>query len=123
MSNVSTGTCINPYEELDIEFTNDQLLIKSAYQRALLLYHPDKCIDNNITKFHNIQEAYKILTNKEMKLEIDMKIQQLNANTEEVSLNEFIQSNDNSNNEKGSVIIYTKACRCGDFYEVIIIIV
>lgn len=50
------------YELLEIDLTNDQLIIRNAYKKQAILWHPDKNKSQNTTiKMQQINEAYIIL--------------------------------------------------------------
>jgi len=61
----------NYYHILEIDKSASQDEIKKAYRRLSLKYHPDKNGDADITKFHDISEAYETLSNEEKKAEYD----------------------------------------------------
>jgi DnaJ-class molecular chaperone len=61
----------NYYHILEIDKNASQDEIKKAYRRLSLKYHPDKNGDADITKFHDISEAYETLSNEEKKAEYD----------------------------------------------------
>lgn len=55
------------YEILEIERTNDKEVIKKAYRKLALKYHPDRNPDDKSAeeKFKQINEAYEILSDDE----------------------------------------------------------
>lgn len=129
----------NLYEELEINSNSTIDIIKSSYQRLLLLYHPDKRNlninnnNNNINldtneKFRRIYNSWKILSNNELRIKydkqmiIESQISSILDKAEEVSLNEFISSeyaDDKDNGNRILTTLYSKTCRCGDFYEIL----
>ena len=119
---------MDPYKELEIESCSTEHEIKIAYQKALLLHHPDKQRNENSTssveKFLSIQEAWKILTDKDKKLKYDMSVKVEDAKfhgAETININQFEQSDGEVETESGEsvyCIVYTKSCRCGDIFEI-----
>lgn len=65
----------NPYTELDVPKTADQALIKSAYRKLALKWHPDKHPESDreqaTEKFKMVSEAYSILSNEKRKSYFD----------------------------------------------------
>jgi len=62
----------NYYDILEIDKNASQEEIKKAYRRLSLKYHPDKNQDINAAgKFHDISEAYEVLSNEEKRNEYD----------------------------------------------------
>ena len=117
---------MDPYLELNVSSSANRAEIKSAYQRLILIHHPDKNIassstaaatgSNSSEKFILIQRAWYILGNAENKLEYDNRALQESAiviHAEHVNVSEFQV---NKNKDDG-LIEYSKQCRCGDFYE------
>lgn len=49
------------YIILEVHYLASQAIIKSSYKQLSKIYHPD--IGGNIEKFHEIQEAYEVLSN------------------------------------------------------------
>ena len=65
----------NYYKILEISETATTEEIKKAYRRLSLKYHPDKNTHNmqeNVDKFHKINEAYETLSDASKKEEYDM---------------------------------------------------
>ena len=65
---------MNYYEVLKIKETASDLEIKEAYKKLVKQYHPDLYINDKEfaeTKIKEINEAYSILSNPEMKSEYD----------------------------------------------------
>ncbi len=55
---------MNPHQVLGVESGATKEEIKSAYRKLAMQYHPDRAekTDENVAKFHQIQEAYDMLT-------------------------------------------------------------
>ena len=49
------------YIILEVHYLASQAIIKSSYKQLSKIYHPD--IGGNVEKFHEIQEAYEVLSN------------------------------------------------------------
>jgi len=119
--------------------THDQ--IKKNYQKQLLIHHPDKQRDQSVSaenvteKFQRIQEAWEVLGDAERRkaydLEQRLKNQAMSSqmSTELVSLSDFqISKNEvdlaNEHDHQmrseceGDSLMYSRPCRCGDFYEI-----
>lgn len=64
---------MNPYEVLGIGRKSSQPIIKAAYRKLSKKYHPDKAGDDPeiLSKFHEIQEAYEILSDPLKKARFD----------------------------------------------------
>jgi curved DNA-binding protein CbpA len=59
------------YQVLNLPFTSSSQEIKKRYHELVLQYHPDKNKETNMQFFHEIQEAYEILSNEEKRREYD----------------------------------------------------
>lgn len=119
---------MDPYLELHIEVSASEQEIKAAYQKALLQYHPDKQHNKksstSVEKFLKVQEAWKILSDKDKKLQYDMSVKIEDAKfhgAETINIGQFEKSIGNAETESGESVectIYTKLCRCGDSFEI-----
>jgi len=107
--------------QLSVDASFDE--IKASYRKLVLLYHPDKNQsfsannDEVEQKFLQIQNAWKLLSNDETRKEYDIQLHQermSKINAEEIGLNEFMMGEDG---------VRSRPCRCGEMYEVCIIIV
>lgn len=64
---------IDFYKVLGIKYTDNQKIIHDAFRKIALKYHPDRNKERGSEeKFKEINEAYKILSNKDTKFEYDM---------------------------------------------------
>lgn len=63
----------NLYSRLKLTAAATQSEIKSAYFRLCKIYHPDKNTDcsNSAQRFRFINEAYKILSNEQLRADYD----------------------------------------------------
>ena len=63
----------NHYKNLGLEETATKDEIKKAFRSLSLKYHPDRNPNNQeaIDKFHQINNAYEILSDESKKLEYD----------------------------------------------------
>lgn len=66
----------NYYDILGIEQTDDMNLIKGAYKKKIILFHPDKNKNdkNCVEKFIKIKRAYEFLCDSQKKKEFDEKL-------------------------------------------------
>ena len=66
----------NYYEILNVKKTDSEDVIKKAYKKLAIKYHPDKADDEkkkeSEDKFKEINEAYSTLSNKEKRARYDM---------------------------------------------------
>lgn len=63
---------MNFYNILNVPQNATKSEIRKAYHKLVLLYHPDKCSNNDsIDKFHQIQTAYEILCDDAKRKEYD----------------------------------------------------
>jgi DnaJ-class molecular chaperone len=104
----------DPYEILNIPQNSSYESIKTAYQKLLRIYHPDKSLTNESNEnFLLIQEAWKLLSDNDFRKAYDdsliIKNQMINVSSSEVSFSELIFKDSN----------YYWNCRCGDVFEVI----
>ena len=87
----------NHYKNLGLEETATKDEIKKAFRSLSLKYHPDRNPNNQeaIDKFHQINNAYEILSDEQKKEEYDIKLNDLMVKIEEAKslpLNsEFVQ--------------------------------
>ena len=59
------------YSFLDVDMDASITDIKKAYRKKALKYHPDKTRNNNSDDFVRIQNAYKVLSDKEERRKYD----------------------------------------------------
>ena len=66
----------NYYELLGVEADAEEIVIKKAYKKKVLLCHPDKNPENPnaAEEFREITEAYNTLTDKEARLAYDERL-------------------------------------------------
>lgn len=64
---------INYYSILEINHDSSYKEIKKSYYKLSFKYHPDRNKDIELKLFNEITEAYKVLSNKELKDEYDLK--------------------------------------------------
>lgn len=69
---------MNYYEVLQINKEASDEVIKAAYKALIKKYHPDNASDEDIDKVQLINEAYKILSNSESRMEYDKSIENEN---------------------------------------------
>ncbi|XP_068635205.1 uncharacterized protein [Aristolochia californica] len=62
------------YKVLEVDYDATEETIRSSYRRLALKWHPDKHKgDNNVTtKFQEINEAYKVLSDPAKRLDYDV---------------------------------------------------
>jgi len=102
---------MNLYEILGVSSDCSMEILRQKYHKLLLEYHPDKTNSNDlITKkhFEDIQNAYKILSNVQLRLKYDQEQQRRYLHT---LPHTNINSNDFDDDEE-----YT--CRCGTILEI-----
>ncbi|CAF0930181.1 unnamed protein product [Adineta steineri] len=98
------------YEILGVPSDCSSDILRQQYHRLLLEYHPDKTNSNDLitkNRFEDIQNAYKILSNLELRLKYDQEQQRQHLHTlphTNIDLNDFDDDNE-----------YT--CRCGTILE------
>ena len=104
---------ITYYEILEVSSTASNEEIKSSYQKLILKWHPDKSLaENSASKFQQILEAYKILSDSSNRREYDRILSSRSAlllGAAQVRLTEFVNDGDG---------IYRLPCRCGEYYVV-----
>ena len=81
----------NPYRTLGIPRDASLAIIRSAYRKLVLTYHPDKVPDESrkaqaADKFHQIQQAYEILSDDERKQQYDERIQLMELRAEKAAM-------------------------------------
>jgi DnaJ-class molecular chaperone len=98
--------------------------LKCSYQRLILTHHPDKQRQNgnaleSSERFRAIHEAWKVLGDKEKRLQYDdtqkNKLKEEDLVAEDVEFSEFEEA---EQDDATGDILYTKSCRCGDIYMV-----
>ncbi|CAF2503386.1 unnamed protein product [Rotaria sp. Silwood2] len=101
---------MNLYEILGVPSNCSLNILRQEYHRLLLEYHPDKTNSNDLTnrkRFEDIQYAYKILSNVELRLKYDQEQERRHLHT---LPHTNINSNDFNDDE------YT--CRCGTILQI-----
>lgn len=79
------------YKILDIPKTDDEQIIKKLYKKLILKYHPDKYKDKDLSpeelqkKIQEINEAYEVLSKKDLKRKYDNGIDVNDPNAEAYS--------------------------------------
>ncbi|UJR38412.1 hypothetical protein I4U23_031080 [Adineta vaga] len=99
------------YEILGVSPDCSSELLRQEYHRLLLEYHPDKRKTNDSStqnRFEQIQNAYKILSNTELRLKYDQEQERQHLHT---LPHTNIDSNDFDDDNQ-----YT--CRCGTVLEI-----
>jgi molecular chaperone DnaJ len=64
---------INYYFILNVSNDADNITIRKSYYKLSFDFHPDRNKDIDISKFNEITEAYKILSNEESRSDYDLK--------------------------------------------------
>lgn len=109
---------MNYYEILNCQPTDSIDVIKKSYQALILKYHPDKQDsnsqhDDNIERFHEIDEAWKVLRDMEKRKQYDAETQQHRFNEVPI-IHEKIYRNDFEFDSQTQ--IYSYPCRCGGLF-------
>ncbi|CAF1218135.1 unnamed protein product [Rotaria sp. Silwood1] len=105
---------MNLYEILGVSSNCSSDILRQEYHRLLLEYHPDKTNSNDLInrkRFEDIQYAYKILSNIELRLKYDQEQERRYLHTlphTNIDSNDF--NDDDNDNE------YT--CRCGTILQI-----
>lgn len=118
---------MNAYEILECSRLSTQEQIKQNYHRLLLIYHPDKILDdeNNGDKFIKIQTAYKLLSNPVERKTYDSILKQIDLkkkgeefeNCDNTIENLFVLSLKTDFEYDSNLMEYSRSCRCGSFYR------
>lgn len=67
-----TGASSNPYQLLSVDRSSSQVDIRRAYRKKALMYHPDKCKEEDCNgMFQAVAEAYETLSDPEKKENYD----------------------------------------------------
>jgi molecular chaperone DnaJ len=77
------NTRVNPYNELNVHEGSDIDDIKASYQKLILLYHPDKQLNQDDTgdeKFKRVYNAWKILSDPILTIEYNKQTKFSNIN-------------------------------------------
>ena len=102
---------MNLYEILGVSSNCSLDTLRQAYRHLLLQYHPDKTDSNDVVtkkRFEDIQAAFKILSNTELRLKYDQEQERLHLHT---LPHTNIDSNDLDDDDE-----YT--CRCGTILQI-----
>jgi DnaJ-class molecular chaperone len=108
----------NYYDILGVPYDATDHNIKAQFHKLARLYHPDKQKSRffDETKFIQIQEAWKILSNSESKRSYDESIraniqayQAMYMNADDVGIDEFVIDKEG---------VRSRTCRCGDYFQV-----
>jgi len=102
---------MNLYEILGVSSDCSLEILRQKYHKLLLEYHPDKTNSNDLIRkkcFEDIQNAYRILSNNDLRLKYDQEQQRRYLHT---LPHTNINSNDFDDDEE-----YT--CRCGTILEI-----
>lgn len=104
------------YEVLQVSKEDPYEVVKASYHRLALLNHPDKTSREGAAEvFRQVNEAWSVLGDAVSRAEYDRVIseeEQVGANAESVLLSEFGHADD----------VYRKTCRCGNTYEVSLLV-
>ena len=91
-----TGGFQDYYEIMQVSQTADPDTIKSVYHILVKRYHPDNPDTANVDKFHQIVEAFKVLSDPEKRVAYDVRYDQDRAQTlkifDETSANDNFES-------------------------------
>lgn len=111
---------LNYYEILNCQPSDSVDDIKKSYQALVLKHHPDKqCsndqnnVTNDVERFYQIDEAWKLLRDPEMRRKYDAEMQQHKFNDEPIVHAKVYQSDFEFDSES-QCLIYP--CRCGGFF-------
>ena len=105
---VSKSDYASAYDTLMVEPTCSMSELKASYKRLILLHHPDRGIESGAS-FIRIQAAWKLVASAEERKSYDMTSNSgVFGSSESFTISDFICDGDK----------LSKACRCGDFYEV-----
>lgn len=85
----------NYYDILGIGQTGDMNIIKAAYKKKIILFHPDKNKNdkNCVEKFIKIKRAYEFLSDSEKKKEFDEKLKIVNIKRQYENQRKFMIKN------------------------------
>ena len=140
---------MSAYDELELDKEScTQEDVKAAFQRLILIYHPDKCTvddkkEESVARFIRVKEAWQKIGTQEKRAEYDRSLQMSSQvdgptvrNSDRVTLDEFdkeeveVECEDGGVNSgvegrggvqglnKETTFRYTKQCRCGEVYEI-----
>ncbi|GFY46588.1 putative chaperone protein dnaj [Trichonephila inaurata madagascariensis] len=103
----------NYYEVLGVSTTSSREEIKKSYHNLIREYHPDKSNTQHSTQFHLIDEAWKTLSNDELRKKYDAtykasELHSVHPVQEEISLSETFYN--------AKLDQYERDCRCSGKY-------
>ena len=117
------------YNVLGVEQNASAAIIKQAYHKMVLQYHPDrnhqkeKQTKDNMS-FLQIQEAWELLRDGDKRRLYDEELNKLKLKESNVSISYHATLNDlelidDEKDENGKIInFYEYPCRCGDYFEI-----
>jgi len=82
----------NHYQILCIERDATAEQIKKAYFEMAKKYHPDSGDETEIKKFHEVAEAYKILSDKDSRKAYDLTLEPIDENVKKVEAKPIYES-------------------------------
>eukprot|EP00300_Choanocystis_sp_HF-7_P027416 c3251_g1_i1.p1 GENE.c3251_g1_i1~~c3251_g1_i1.p1 ORF type:complete len:142 (+),score=19.96 c3251_g1_i1:30-455(+) len=100
------------YAALGLENTASRAEIKQAYTQLVLSHHPDKTESTNTTRFLQIQRAWEVLRDDELRREYDEEIKAQETLRSRVQLT--VKESEMAVDEAEGFLWYE--CRCGGRY-------
>ena len=113
------GTASTHYSVLQIALTDplhppnvSPLVVKQAYHKALLKYHPDKAHTDDATTVDRLRLAYEVLTNTTLKAHYDQGLAiRYKTPVRVVDLDDMAMQTSTVDRHE---VIWTLPCRCGN---------
>lgn len=107
------------YEVLGCSKNSTYDELKRAYHKLALVYHPDKAKskkngDTDCKKFFEIEEAWRVLSDSDLKIKYDAECRQAELELDNLLIYDRINIKEMLKNAEDDVLSYP--CRCGSNY-------